>query len=407
MIEKQATADALPTLLLGASIVSQAKLDEAMQTARSLNVPLPRAIAMLNAVGESTMKTVLEAEELVRSGKATVDLAVKALRLARQNNMNVDDAIGVLNSVHKKTQTVQSITSPLTELLLSTELITHEQLGRAVIKAKDTGMQMGRILVLNRDLSGWIMSATLTAQLLVRDGRITKEQATQALLTVGRRRVSIEQALFELNLYTEKSGQTVKIGELVVMAGFLSEGDMLECLEIELIKEKQFGQILLEQGLVTQDLLEAAIVLQDMVSNNTVKAFQAAEALRQVKYRGISVYQAVAELYPGSQALNKDFTPANLLIDSGLIVEDDLVKVCDATEKSAIKMGKKLLVAKSLSEAMLYTALRTFSLYSQGFISSEQAVTALKKCKNESLTLDETLAKLGWNVPARMQWIWS
>jgi hypothetical protein len=56
---------------------------------------------------------------------------------------------------------------------------------------------------------------------------------------------------------------------------------------------------------------------------------------------------------------------------------------------------------------MLYTALRTFSLYSQGFISSEQAVTALKKCKNESLTLDETLAKLGWNVPARMQWIWS
>jgi hypothetical protein len=407
MIEKQATADALPTLLLGASIVSQAKLDEAMQTARSLNVPLPRAIAMLNAVGESTMKTVLEAEELVRSNKATVDLAVKALRLARQNNMNIDDAIGVLNSVHKKTQTVQSITSPLTELLLSTELITHEQLGRAVIKAKDTGMQMGRILVLNRDLSGWIMNAALTAQLLVRDGRITKEQATQALLTVGRRRVSIEQALFELNLYIEKSGQTVRIGELVLMAGFLSEGDMLECLEIELIKEKQFGQILLEQGLVTQDLLEAAIVLQDMVANSTVRAFQAAEALRQVKYRGISVYQAVAELYPGTQALNKDFAPANLLVDSGLIGQDELVKVCDASEKSAIKMGKKLLVAKALSEAMLYTALRTFSLYSQGFISSEQAVTALKKCKNESLTLDETLGKLGWNVPPRMQWIWS
>ena len=407
MIEKQATADALPTLLLGASIVSQAKLDEAMQTARSLNVPLPRAIAMLNAVGESTMKTVLEAEDLVRSGKATVDLAVKALRLARQNNMSIDDAIGVLNSVHKKTQTVQSITSPLTELLLSTELITNEQLGRAVIKAKDTGMQMGRILVLNRDLSGWIMNAALTAQLLVRDKRITKEQATQALLTVGRRRVSIEQALFELNLYIEKSGQTVRIGELVLMAGFLSEGDMLECLEIELIKEKQFGQILLEQGLVTQDLLEAAIVLQDMVANSTVKAFQAAEALRQVKYRGISVYQAVAELYPGTQLLNKDFSPANLLVDSGLIVQDELVKVCDASEKSAIKMGKKLLVAKALSEAMLYTALRTFSLYSQGFISSEQAVTALKKCKNEALTLDEVLGKLGWNVPARMQWIWS
>src|SRR5208282_4456861 len=116
----------------------------------------------------------VEAEELVSSGKATVDLAAKALRLARQNNMNIEDAIGVLDSVHQKTQTVQAITSPLTELLLSTELITNEQLGRAVIESKDTSMQMGRILVLNCDLSGWIMSAALTALFLVRDNRITK-----------------------------------------------------------------------------------------------------------------------------------------------------------------------------------------------------------------------------------------
>jgi gamma-glutamylcysteine synthetase len=140
MIEKQAIADALPTLLLGASIVSQPKLDEALLTAKNLNVPLARALAMLNTVSETTMRVVLEAEELVRTDKATVDLALKALRLARQNNMTMEDAIGVLNSVHKKTQTVQSIANPLTQLLLSADLINPEQLGRAVIKAKDTGM---------------------------------------------------------------------------------------------------------------------------------------------------------------------------------------------------------------------------------------------------------------------------
>ncbi|HNN63810.1 MAG TPA: hypothetical protein PKH78_12240, partial [Candidatus Obscuribacter sp.] len=59
------------------------------------------------------------------------------------------------------------------------------------------------------------------------------------------------------------------------------------------------------------------------------------------------------------------------------------------------------------SETILYTALRTYSLYKQGFISSEQAVTALKKTKSENLTLDEALSKLGWIVPSRMQWIWS
>ncbi len=407
MLDKQATADALPTLLLGASIISQQKLEEAMSTAKSLNVPLARALTMLNMVGEGTLKIVLEADELVRSNQATVDLALKALRLARQNNMTMEDAIGVISSVHKKTQTVQSITNPLTELLMKAELITNEQLGRSIIQAKDTGMQMGRIMVLNRDLSGWMMTAALTAQLLVRDEKITKDQAVQALLIVARRRVSLEQALFELGLFSEKSGQTVRIGELVLMAGFLSEGDMLECLEIELIKEKQFGQILLEQGLVTHDLLEAAIVLQDMVSNNTVKAYQAADALKQVKARNISVYQAVAELYPATQAEPKEFLPAKLLTDAGLISQADIEKVVDVTEKSSIKVGKKVLATGAISETILYTALRTYSLYKQGFISSEQAVTALKKTKSENLTLDEALSKLGWIVPSRMQWIWS
>ena len=407
MLDKQATADALPTLLLGASIISQQKLEEAMSTAKSLNVPLARALTMLNMVGEGTLKIVLEADELVRSNQATVDLALKALRLARQNNMTMEDAIGVISSVHKKTQTVQSITNPLTELLMKAELITNEQLGRSIIQAKDTGMQMGRIMVLNRDLSGWMMTAALTAQLLVRDEKITKDQAVQALLIVARRRVSLEQALFELGLFSEKSGQTVRIGELVLMAGFLSEGDMLECLEIELIKEKQFGQILLEQGLVTHDLLEAAIVLQDMVSNNTVKAYQAADALKQVKARSISVYQAVAELYPATQAEPKEFLPAKLLTDAGLISQADIEKVVDVTEKSSIKVGKKVLATGAISETILYTALRTYSLYKQGFISSEQAVTALKKTKSENLTLDEALSKLGWIVPSRMQWIWS
>lgn len=407
MLDNKATADALPTLLIGASIISQQKLVEAMNTAKNLNVPLARAVLMLNLVGESTLKIVLEADELVRSKAATVDLALKALRLARQNNMTMEDAIGVITSVHKKTQTVQSITNPLTELLMSAELITNEQLGRAIIQAKDTGMQMGRIMVLNRDLSGWMMNAALTTQLLVRDGKITKDQAVQALLIVGRRRVSAEQALFELGYYSEKSGQTVRIGELVLMAGFLSEGDMLECMEIELIKEKQFGQILLEQGLVTHDLLEAAIVLQDMVSNNTLRAFQAAEALKQVKAKQIMVYQAVAELYPMTQAEPKDFLPSQLLVNAGLISQSDIEKVVDVSEQSSIKVGKKVLATGAISESLLYTALRTCSLHKQGFISAEQATQALRKCHQESVNLDETLAKMGWIVPARMQWIWS
>ena len=406
MVEKQATETA-GTLFVGAGFISPSQLEEAKKTAASLNVPLERALIMLKMVSDESVGKVLEADDLVAEGTVTVDMAVRALRLSRQNNMPIQDAIGVLGEVHKKTGRVQTITTPLTELLLSANMVTGEQVGRAIQQAQDTGMQTGRILVLNRDVSSWMMTAALNALILVRDGKIDKDQAQKALSTVGHRRISIEQALFELGLYVEKEGKTIKLGELAALAGFLSDSDMLECLEIELVKEKQFGQILLEQGVVTHELLEAAIVLQDMVANETLKAFQAGEALRVTRDNSVSVYQAVGELDPPAQAPQKTISPSELLVQSGLVDQEKMNELVPEEIDSSIKVGKKVLAAGVISESFLYLALRTYSLYKQGYLSADQAVEALAKCRQDKVSLDEALAKLSWHVPARMQWIWT
>lgn len=399
--------DTLGTLIVGTGLATPQQLEEAKKTGKSLNVSVDKALIMLKMVSDQSMGMVYDAQQLVQNGTVSIDLAVRALRLTRQHNMGLQDAIGVLGSVHKKTGRVATITTPLTDLLLSCSMVSMEQIGRAVQQAEDTGLQTGRILVLNRDVSSWMMQAALNSLILARDGKITQDQARDALTAVGHRRISVEQALFELGLYVEKAGQTAKIGELIAMAGFVSETDLLECLEVELVKEKQFGQILLEQGLVNHDLLETAIVLQDMVANGSLKAYQAAEALRQVKDKQVSVYQAVAELDPPAQMPQKTISPRELLVRSGVAEESQVAGLITDAESSAIKVGKKVLSAGIISEAFLYLALRTYSLYNQGFLSANQAVRALAFCKDKNVSLDEALSKLGMFVPARMQWIWS
>lgn len=408
MLEKQASStDNFGTLVLSTGLISPQQMEEAKKTSKNLNVPLERSLVMLDMMSGFLLGLVQEANELVSNGTVSLDLAVRALRLARQHNMKLKDAIGVLGQVHKKTGRVQTITTPVTELLLASNMITMEQIGRAVSQAQDSGMQTGRILVLNRDVSSWMMTAVLNALLMVRDGKIEKEHAKEAISTVGNRRVSIEQALFELGLYVEKEGNTVRIGELVAMAGLVSESDMLECLEIELVKEKQFGQILLEQGLVTSELLEAAIILQDMVASGNIKAFQAAEALRAVRDKGVMVYQAMAELKPPPQAPQKHISPQDLLVEAGFLDRDTIQQLVTDEETSSIRVGKKVLSAGIISEAFLYLALRTYSLFRQGFLSADQSTKALALCKSDNMSLDEVLSKQGWFVPARMQWIWS
>ena len=406
MVEKK-FSETLVILLTGTNTVAQPKIDEAVKSAKNLNVPLERALIMLGHASELSLKSVMEAQEMIKEGKISLDMAVKALRFAKQNHLDLDEAVTVLSSVHKKTMVVSAVGNDLTNLMLAASMINQEQLGRALTRAHDSGMQMGRILVLNRDLSTWMMSSALAAQLLIRDGKISKEDAIQGLQAVGRRRISIEQALFELGLYRETPGQAVKIGELCLMAGFMGESDMLECLEIEIVKEKQFGQILLEQGHVTNPVLEAAVYLQDMVSNDTLRAYQAAEALKQVRVKEVSVYQAVAELQPPPQVTPPILTMQELLAQSEIATAEQIAGVVSSEEESSIKVGKKVLAAGMVNEATLYVALRCFSLLREGYVSNEQAVQALSNTQKSGGTLDETLVKLGLTLPSRMQWIWT
>ncbi|CAN5581837.1 hypothetical protein BH10CYA1_BH10CYA1_22660 [soil metagenome] len=406
MVEKK-FSETLVILLTGTNTVEQPKIDEAVKSAKNLNVPLERALIMLGHASELSLKSIMQAQELIKEGKISLDMAVKALRFAKQNHLDLDEAVTVLSSVHKKTMVLSAVGNDLTNLMLAAAMINQEQLGRALTRAHDSGMQMGRILVLNRDLSTWMMSSALAAQLLIRDGKISKEDAIQGLQAVGRRRISIEQALFELGLYRETPGQSVKIGELCLMAGFMGESDMLECLEIEIVKEKQFGQILLEQGHVTNPVLEAAVYLQDMVSNDTLRAYQAAEALKQVRVKEVSVYQAVAELQPPPQMTPQILAMQELLAQSDIATAEQIAGAVSAEEESSIKVGKKVLAAGMVNEATLYVALRCFSLLREGFVSNEQAVQALSNTQKSGGTLDETLVKLGLTLPSRMQWIWT
>jgi hypothetical protein len=190
------------------------------------------------------------------------------------------------------------------------------------------------------------------------------------------------------------------------MAGFLGDGDMLECLEIELVKEKQFGQILLEQGHATHSLLEAAVYLQDMIANDTIRAYQAAEALKACRMKEVSVYQAVAELRPPPQLTPPPPAFAELIAICGIASEEDIAQVVDPEETSSVKAGKRLLKSGLVNEVMLYTALRTYSLLREGYISAESATNVLRCCAENNVSVDEAILKLGISAPSRMQWLW-
>lgn len=406
MVETETGADVLAVLLFNANMVKRADLDEAMTIASQLGMTVDRALIMSGVASEEVLKPSVAVADRVRTGKLTLDMGVKALRLAIQNRMTIDEAVRALSKVHTKTSVLVPATNELSSILLAARIITSEQLGQTIRRAADTGMMLGQVLLIERLVSLGVLYAALNALFLMRDSNLDHDRAVQGLRYANQREISIEQSLFELQFFTQPSALSLRVGELFELGGIISRSNMVECLEIEFFKQKPFGQILLEQGLVTHEQLEAAILLQNGVANELIKAYQAAEALRRVCRENIPVYQAQAEVMATFDPLGKELRLGELMIQADVCSRQMIESVIQEPTESNIKLGKRLLIAGVVKEAGLYAALRCQSLWRMGYLSGAQAVRALSHVHRSELSLDATLAELGLNVPSRMQWSW-
>lgn len=404
--QKSGTSNVLAQLLRSAHAIDELELEELIDVAKSSGLSLDRVIGMEACASAEPVKLALEANTMVTAGKLSLDNAVKAVRLAIQERVSLDQAMQALTKLHQRTVSTTSFGNEITQLLLTAKAIDSDQLGRSVRKSQETGMQIIRTLLINAEVPAKTLFSALSAHQLVKEEKITREQAVQALSSAHTRKASTEQVLFEMGIFKAPSGSSLTIGELYAMSGLLSEVDLLECLEIHLTKQKNLGQILLEQGLTTPALLETAIDLQCQVASELLKPFQAALVLRDVHDRNVPVYQALAELKPSPQDESPRMTLGDLLIESGVASIEAIEGVVDRNIDSSIKVGRTLLGAQIISETMLYAALRCQSLWKSGIITDQQCVKILRDCHIHCVSFEEALARLGKYIPSRMQWSW-
>jgi ribosome-associated protein YbcJ (S4-like RNA binding protein) len=337
---------------------------------------------------------------LIKDKLIDLELGKRALLLVSQEKLSLDDALKKLGWTQSKRQS----TARLGELLLAADLITETQLNEALRTSRETGLPLGRILVLTQAISDEMLSSALTAQVLIRDGKLTKEHACQGLKSAKRRRVTIEVSLSDHGFYRPPNRQTVKLGELLVLTGLVSEGDLMNALELGLTREMPIGEVLVQSGFISKDILFTALKLQEMVANGTLNALQASETLRQISTRNISIAQAVGELGLLKPEQNEAIKLSDILKAAGVVTDDDIHRAIETSSRNSALLGKMLVVTGMIDEGMLNASLRCMFLVREGFLNMEQAIIALSHCQRHHASFDDALQELGWTINTRMNY---
>lgn len=390
--EEQKTGARLGSILLLAELVTEQQMTQAMEIASSLSLPLGRAFVMLGFLSNNVIVAAIEMQSLLRDKLIDVPTLKAALQVVKTEGLSSGAALAKCGWTPKE----DPVFTKLGELLLEAGIIRADQLEEALTIATKSQMPLGRVLIINNFVSHSMLWSALNAQVLIRDGRINRRQAVAGLKAGFARHKSIEASLMEQGIPVQSGPHKIKLGDMLVMAGLVNEQDLLNCLESCLLSDKPMGQVLIQKGLLTQDAIDLALTIQDMVSDGTVPPVAAGELLKQVAMHKKPLPQAVQDLsfLSGTQAPIK---LGELFKLAGVITDDDINEALRLTVANTSLLGKILVATGHIDENTLNNGLRCQFLMRKGSLNEDKAVVALTYSQRMRCSFDEALKELGWD----------
>jgi tetratricopeptide (TPR) repeat protein len=193
----------------------------------------------------------------------------------------------------------------------------------------------------------------------------------------------------------------VRLGEMMVLAGLLTDTDVMNALEWGLINNQPIGHVLAKKANLKQDVIDAALSLQLLVDQGKIDAISACQHLAKIAATGISVEQAIAESETPEEVTDTTLNYRQLLTLSRVISDEDFESAFDFSTKSPQVIGKFLSAAGYMDGATVRATLKCQYLLSKGLMSQDDAVATLDYCLHhrpgKTIDYDAALNELGWS----------
>ncbi|MCA9801298.1 MAG: hypothetical protein KC777_04900 [Cyanobacteria bacterium HKST-UBA02] len=379
----------LGILMIDAGLITRDELEECLRMARETGLPVGRILLLTGKTTESVLQAAVQAQSLLKDGLLDLKTAYKALRKVAKEGVILDDALGSLDVAIEDVKV-----NKLGELLIAANFVSEEELKEALDGSSSTGLPFGRMLVLNGVLSETQLAATLNAQILVRDKKITKEQAVEGLKQARRRQIAIEVPLMEKGFYTVQTREVIRLGELLSLSGLVSESQILNAVETGLVSQKPLGQVLVELNLVSEETLKIALQLQELVESGTLKPMQASHVMVNVMETAISIPEAVSLLEKQMGGNTPDINLKDFLTSSNALSDDDIQSAFEISVNNNQILGRMLLTAGIIDEGTLQSAMRLVFLVKSNLLDMDKAHQAFEYSRDKETTIDEALHEL-------------
>ncbi len=186
--------------------------------------------------------------------------------------------------------------------------------------------------------------------------------------------------------------QNIKIGELLVLVGAVSSGDITEAIQVSKRLNVPIGRVLTMSGCIAEGVLEASLQAQPLIRDGHVPLDAGIEALKRVVHNGRTLEQALQDVDCMPQFQKKDRL-AQLLLDSDIVTQGQLDQALVTSFESGIPLGSALVLQGVLSPALFPSLLRIQKEIREGTLSRTEGVEQIKSTFMVWLKAEESLKR--------------
>ncbi|HEY9720148.1 MAG TPA: hypothetical protein V6C69_21900, partial [Trichormus sp.] len=187
----------------------------------------------------------------------------------------------------------------------------------------------------------------------------------------------------------------VIIGDLLRGAGLLSAADVNNAVQVATKTQLPVGRVLVMLGLITTEVVQAALHGQSLVRDRLIERDTAIKALCVVSAQRVSFDQALRQI----GFLPDDDEPAqglgDLLLASELITPEQLADALNRGQHLGLPLGRILVLKGILSQTQIESTLEAQVLLRDEKISHTQALEALRTMRLCECDLTEALMQIG------------
>ncbi len=261
-------------LLVQWQLVSDKDRNAALTDARKLSLPFGLALRLQGSVDLELLHNAVTAQALLRDSVILPQHAREAMAVVIRKRIQFAlalDLLGIEVGSKKRCR--------LGELLQESDTLNRDLLKSRLQYAKATGLPLGRVVFNLADVPKDVIDVALKVQAQVRAGAITREEAIDQLYSARRCNTVIS------NVSHSLMEQRTQLGQLLSMAGLISEKDVEYALIMSSAEGKALGEALTSLNLIKPYEVHAALEVQHMIRSNKISFNQGLNQLKKAFVR--------------------------------------------------------------------------------------------------------------------------